>query len=451
MKNIIIFSDNELLNQLYLINLEIYIGASVTIIKDINSAKKSFKEFKNYDLIISVAMLNEYEIGKLSYMALEELCLPVPFILIGSPHDEMPNATIVPSSYNLQTLLRAIASVLGVTAKTMSEISVPKYYPISISYLQHIQNTPCDLYLQIKGPTNQHEYVLCSTKDTQIIAIIKKLQKEGVTNLFVLSQDRLMMVNKISLSLALMASGTSGASTNAKSDAVSAGFSFVAAQLIENAEVVQEIVTIADACSKVMDNVMSEVSGIKALVKILMQNQEGYIYTHSMLTAYVAKHIIKHVAWGGDSHIERINFMVFFHDLYLVPIYEKYPKARKEEDLLFGEMLTDEEKELVLNHARLAGEQITKYKKCPSGIDTLIKQHHGMSNGVGFATEFSDNISPLSKLFMIAEEFAEYYLDAKYKDKNFKINLPEYVSELHLKYSKHTYKKIIEPLLTLKV
>jgi response regulator RpfG family c-di-GMP phosphodiesterase len=200
-----------------------------------------------------------------------------------------------------------------------------------------------------------------------------------------------------------------------------------------------------------MDKVVSEISSLQALVNMLMQNQEGYIYTHSMLTAYVAKHIIKHVSWGGDSHIERINFMVFFHDIYLVPVYEKYPKARAEEDLLFGEMLTNEEKELVLNHARLAGEQITKYKKCPSGVDTLIKQHHGMGNGVGFATDFSDNISPLSKLFMIAEDFSEYYLRQKYKNKSFKINLPEYLSELHLKYSKHTYKKIIEPLLTLKV
>jgi response regulator RpfG family c-di-GMP phosphodiesterase len=363
----------------------------------------------------------------------------------------MPNATIVPSSYNLQNLLRAIAAVLGVTAKTMSEIDVPKYYPISISYLRHLQNTPCDLYLQIKGAGNQFEYVLSSVKDAPISTLIGKFQKEGITNLFVNSQERLLMVNKISLSLALIVSGTSNVSTSAKSDAISAGFSFVATQIFDNSEAVQEIVAIAETCSKVMDKVVSEISSMQALVNMLMQNQEGYIYTHSMLTAYVAKHIIKHVSWGGDSHIERINFMVFFHDIYLVPVYEKYPKARAEEDLLFGEMLTNEEKELVLNHARLAGEQITKYKKCPSGVDTLIKQHHGMGNGVGFATDFSDNISPLSKLFMIAEDFSEYYLRQKYKNKNFKINLPEYLSELHLKYSKHTYKKIIEPLLTLKV
>lgn len=451
MNKILVISDNDVLNQLYLINLEIYIGATVTIIKDTATAKNSFKEFKNFDLIMSTSMLGGADIGHMIFQALEDMSLPVPLVLIGTPAEEMPNVTVVPSSYNLQNLLRAIASILGITAKNMAEISVPQFYPISVSYLQHLQTSPCDLYLQVKGARSQFDYIQCSKKDSSISALVAKLHREGIVSLFVNSKDRITMVNKISLSLALQISGTSTATTMAKSDAISAGFSFAASQMLDSPEVVQELVAIAETCAKVMDKVTTEISGIKALVQMLMNNQEGYIYTHSMIVAYVAKHIVKNVTWGGDTHIERINFMVFFHDIYLVPIYEKYPEAQGEEDLLFGNMISDEEKEVVLNHARLAGEQISKYKKCPSGVDTLIKQHHGMGNGVGFATDFSDNISPLSKLFIVAEAFAEYYVKEKKKNKDFKINLKECVENLHARFPKHTYRKIIDPLLTIRL
>jgi response regulator RpfG family c-di-GMP phosphodiesterase len=451
MKNILVISDNDLLNELYKINLEIYIGAQVTILKDSVSVQKSFENFRQFDLIISMATLSEHDMGSMCALALKNMNLSIPLLLIGKPSKELTNVIIIPSSYNLQNLLRKVASELGVTARAMVEVLVPKYYPVSVVYLRHLAHTPCTLFLQVKVSKTQNDYIICSTKDSLITNLISKLQSEGVMDLFVNSLDRLSLVNKISFELTLLISGMNGASTAVKSDALSVGFSFAASQMMDNAEVVQELVGIAATCSKVMDAVVSEVTGMKALVQMLINNQEGYIYTHSMLIAYVAKHIIKNVTWGGETHIERINFMIFFHDIFLVPIYDSHPDLRTEEDLLFGDALTEGEKNILLNHARLSGEQITKFKKCPPGVDVLIKQHHGMSNGIGFATDYSDNISPLSKLFIVAEAFTDYYLNEKYKNNNFKINLKECVELLNSRFSKHTYRKIIEPLLTLKI
>jgi CheY-like chemotaxis protein len=452
MKKILVISDNDLLNQLYLINLQTYIGASVVVIEDINQAQVSFKDFKNYDLIISLAMLSEHDIGVMCFDYIKLMNLKIPLILIGTPRKEMANIIVIQSSYNLQTLLRSVASELGITAKKMLEVEVPKYFPVSVSYLKYLEKTPCELYLQVKVSKDQYEYVLCSKKDSLVSSFVTKLHSEGVANLFVKSSDRLNMVNGISvfLSEAIRNAGMEGALA-AKSEAISSGFEFVAAQIANNEEVIQELVGIAETCAKVMDVVLCEVTGIQALIQLLMRNQQGYIYTHSMLVAYVAKHIIKNVTWGGDSHIERINFMVFFHDIYLVPIFVKYPEAISEEELLFGNLLDDEEKEVLLNHARLAGEQVAKYKKCPSGIDLLIKQHHGMSNGMGFAIDFTDNVSPLSKVFIIAESFVEYYLREKKKDAKFKINLKVCTELLYSKYPKHTYRKIIDPLATIRI
>ena len=452
MKKILVLSDNELLNQLYLINLQIYIGANVELSIDAKNAEDALLNLDLFDLIISVAMMDDYEIGIKCYEQLKKLNLKIPLIIIGAPSKDLNNVTIIQSSYNLQSLLRSVASELGVTARKMMEADVPKFYPIAMNYLSYIKKAPCMLYLQFKIFNDQNEYVLCLNKEENITSLISKLQREGVLHLYVQSQDRLIVVNKISSVLTQIIRDTAiEKPIEAKASAILAGFNFAASQMIDHEEVVQEIVAVAESCVKAMDAVLNDINGIKELMQLLMSNPQGYIYTHSMLTAYAAKHILKNVSWGAESHIERINFMVFFHDIYLVPLYIKYPEATSEEDLLFGNELSNEEKEVILNHARLAGEQVSKFKKCPSGIDLLIKQHHGMGGGIGFATEFNDNVSPLSKVFIIAEAFSEICLKHRSQNEKLKINLGEVLASLYDKYNKHTYKKIIEPLAKIRI
>jgi hypothetical protein len=168
-----------------------------------------------------------------------------------------------------------------------------------------------------------------------------------------------------------------------------------------------------------------------------------------MLCAYVASYIVKKVPWGGETHIDKINFVLFFHDIALVPVFEKYPNSYSEEEMLFIESISEEDKNLILNHARISAELVTGLKKCPIGADLMIKQHHGISNGVGFATEYRDDISPLSKIIIISEAFIEEFM--VFKNKNEAINIDLILEKLNDRFPKHTYKKIIETLQTIKI
>ena len=130
----------------------------------------------------------------------------------------------------------------------------------------------------------------------------------------------------------------------------------------------------------------------------------------------------------------------------LVPIYSKHPSLKYEEDLLFSDALTDKEKEIVLNHARLAAEAIITYKRAPIGADLLIKQHHGITNGIGFAIDFKDDISPLSKIVLVAEAFIEEFMKMRDQNPNYQIDTKQLIAVLNEKFKKTTYKKIIETL-----
>ena len=206
---------------------------------------------------------------------------------------------------------------------------------------------------------------------------------------------------------------------------------------------------IANACTKAMEEMSKEAPSLRGLLQILNSNKNGFIYSHSMLAAFIASHIIKKVSWGGEGHIEKINFVLFFHDIMLAPIYAKHPTLKYEEDLLFSEALTDKEKEIVLNHARLSAELVITYRRAPLGADLLIKQHHGMTNGVGFAMEYKDDISPLSKIVLISEAFVEEFVKGKEADSHYQVDLKKMIGLLSERFKKNTYKKIIDTLETL--
>jgi response regulator RpfG family c-di-GMP phosphodiesterase/CheY-like chemotaxis protein len=441
MDQILVISDNEILNQLYVTNLEVYLGVKVVVVE---STKKAFELLKNntYKLVITINMINGLDSATELYDHLNAIKYKTKMVAIGHPSKELGEVIVVANSYNLQNLIRACAQELGVTAKDMASKEVPKYYAIENKFLARIKEVPCAVYMQLKGG----EYTMVARKGDAIGESVHRFTNEGVTTLYVNSLDRLSIINLISVSIVDFLKSTEGLETNDKVEAVKTGFQFSAANFSQSAEVTAEIMNIAKASSKVMEEIVSDIPGLKKLLTVLNSDRDGYVYTHSMLAAYVSNHIIRRVSWGGESHIEKINFVLFFHDIMLVPIYMKHPHLKYEEDLLFSDELDDKEKEVVLNHARTAAELVVTYKRAPIGADLLIKQHHGMTNGVGFATEFKDDISPLSKIVLVAEAFVEEFMRMREQNPNYQLDPKKIVVTLNEKFKRTTYKKIVETL-----
>ncbi len=441
MSQILVISDNEILNQLYVNNLEVYLGARVVLV---DNTQKAFALFKTGapNLVITLSHVN----GSDSASEVQKYLLTHKhksrLIVIGNPGKEMDDVIIVPNSYNLQNLIRSCAKELGVTAKEMAEKEMPQYYPIAHEFLSKLKEVPCSVYIQMKDGN----YTIVAKKGDTIGETIRQFAREGMTTLYVNSLDRLLIINMISLSIVEFLKKTEGLEVSEKSEAVKTGFNFASYSISTSPEITSEIINIANACTKIMESIVTETPSLKKLLSILNSQRDGYVYMHSILAAYVSNHIIRRVSWGGESHIEKINFVLFFHDIMLAPIYLKHPTLKYEEDLLFNESLSDKEKELVLNHARLAAEVIVTYKRAPIGADLLIKQHHGITNGIGFAIDFKDDVSPLSKIVLISEAFIEEFMKFRDQDPNYVLDVKKILEILNEKFKRTTYRKIIETL-----
>lgn len=451
MSKALIVSDNNILNQLYQINLEVYLATVVTLVASTQEAQGLFESGEVYDLVIVANIINEIDSATVVHQLFKKNKINFPLVIVGKPVKEIPKAVVVKNSYDLKKFLSSIAGILGITSKTMAALNVAEFYPLDMKFLMYLGEAPCSIFMEEKRNNEASSYLQAIKKGSQTLEFVRKLSSEGHASLFVNKLDRLAVVDQISKNLCNFIVNTKDMAVEEKSQSLEAGFEFVAAGFSKLAETTQEILMISNACTRVMEEVMGEVPSLSSLLELLKGHKNGYIYSHSMLVSYVSGHIVKRISWGGEGHIEKINFVIFFHDIVLAPIYLKYPELKYEEDLIFCDKLSDKEKEIVLNHARLSAELVLGYRKVPMGADLLIKQHHGMTTGVGFATTYKDDISPLAKVILISEAFIEEYMKGKDNDVNYQIDVKAIIKQLNEKFKKSTYKKIIEVLETIKI
>ena len=450
MSKTLVVCDNEFLSILYIMNLEVYLNTSVELVTTTEAAISIHKKNKNFDLIISLNTINKKNAIKDIEEYRSGYAVKTPLINVGAEADaDIDIKTFsISSRYNIQSILKKSAVILGVTAKQMAEMQMSPFYAISMSPMEGLTKAPCNIYVEKDG-----SHKLLTRAADPLEENLNSAKIAGADKIFVKSSDRLVVVNNVSLKLiekiTQALNNSEGASNEKKLEILNDGYEFAMVNLFTSEEIKQEMVSIASASAKVMGDVVKDNAQLKGLLATMLSNRSGYIFTHSMITSYVANHIIKNVTWGGDGQTDKINFVLFFHDIYLAPIFMKHPQLKFEKTLLESPLLSEKEKEIVMNHARLAAELAVAYKRCPMGADILIKHHHGMKKGSGFANKYPEDLSPLSKVLLIAEAFVEQFIamtDAKQKPE-MKIIIPKLVEE----FVSASYIKIIQTLVNMPI
>lgn len=444
MHRVLLISDNDLLRALYVANLKVYVNSEAVTCNHHNDAYSLLDGENSFDVVICQNTIGEDHAGVLIYQHILENDIDAEIIILGREEDVPDEVNVIGDPMNMQSLLRLCAQKLGISAKDMAELDVPSmfYFPIRMFY--SLEVAPCEVYVK-----NGNDFNLIYNEGQKIWPEIRKYLDQEVNGLYVSAQSRVLLINNATANILkeLRAKRDGADATLEKLDIVEQGIEVVAQSFFENAVPTKEVVALSNECMKTMQEVVSEVPDLKGLILLLTQNKSGFLYAHSIIAAFVADFIISHISWGADTHKEKLKFVLFFHDLYLGQIYTKYPDLTYEDQLVLDKRLSNEEKELVLAHASLAAEAVAKFPKAPMGVDAIIRQHHGTTNGLGFAITYKDDISPLAKVLIIAEAFTEYILRAL-KEEGKKAAKKDVIAELKEKFPKHTYIKIIDCLET---
>lgn len=446
MSQALVISDNEIINDVYTLNLQVYTATNVTVKKNLDEAIKLLELSPNYDLIVALTKIGQDDVGKKLGEFLKKNKVEIPLILVGegSTALKQQDVVLIKGLFDLPQLIKAVAKFLEITAQDMMKLPVPAFYPIPLSMFKNQKKLICDVYFRI-NKQDEKEYIMVWEKASSVDDKFNSYLKEGVKNLYIPADFRLKFINSTTQGI-LANLNDPNATAGEKVQAVEQAFELTADQLFNNEEVSLEMAEISKSCVAAISSVIKDAPKLKGLLASLLANKSSFIYLHSVMTTYVGTHIVRNVSWGGESHVDKVSFVLFFHDIYLVPIYNKYPHLKYEDELLRESELTDQEKNLVLKHARLAGEMVKDLPRAPLGADTIITQHHGMTNGEGFAMDFKDDISPLAKVVVIAESFVDELLKQRDSTGKQDYDLAAILAILNKRYRRSSYRKIVNTL-----
>lgn len=433
MKLTLLVENNTELESFYSLNLQTWVGAKILPKKEAKFCLKAFEENPDIACIITKARngleksaeaLNEY---------LKSSGKDIPLIIIGKSSVEGENVVHLKSGLDIKPLMQNVAKAIGVTAQDMATMQVPEHFPIPINYFSALKRTITDVYEEDIDKPGAFKKKLNANEEFDA-EIIKKYIQEGVANLYVMKNDRLTFVTNVTQELVAKIE-LEDLNDNEQIAAAEMGQQLLS-QKLALVGITEETTKLANKQIKMMANNARKYPKMGKLLARLMSNKAGYLFKHGQILTYICNHMMENIDWGNADQKKKISFVAFFHDIMLQNDEQAMIHSEAE---LKNSNLDPKSRELVNKHAQLAAEMIQKYPHAPMGADQIIRQHHGITHGIGFSETYGGNLSPMTIVFIISEEVTDQIIRAG-KDLNF----PALINRMREKYPTQRFQKIID-------
>jgi response regulator RpfG family c-di-GMP phosphodiesterase len=431
----LLVENNEKIESFYRLNLYTWLALETVTAVDATTAMKILgsAEGKEINLIIARAQIGKEQTALELVNFLKSKNLEIPVIVIG-PGKEVPGTFAhMKNSLQLKTMIQGSAKALGITAQAMMNKPVPDYFPIPLPFFSFLKRSVCTVYAQDKSVL--FEKMKDFSKDE-----IKSLESSGVKTLFVNKLDRLEFVNNLTTEL-MATLDEKELSADEQMSAGDATLNLASKKLVSMG-ITEETVGLAHKAMDVMKKNAKQNPKLSQLLDRLLANKTSYLFTHTQLLSYIGLHIVKNIDWGNNEQEEKICFIAFFHDIALEK--DEHGKIKSSLELKKADF-SEIDKSLVDKHAQISAELVSKFPHAPMGADQIIRQHHGTLNGVGFSEHFGNNVSPMSIVFIVAEEFTRIVL--KYSESE--MNRTQMIRELKDAFPKARFQKVIDLLNTI--
>lgn len=433
MKTTLIVENNLQLQSFYAINLHTWVGTHCISKSEAKLAMQYLMENAGHiDLIITKASIGTERSAEAIFKYLLDKALSIPLLVIGDGPLASNGVTHIFSALAIKDIIQHSAKALKVTAKEMAALSVPEFFEIPIQNFFLLKESICDIYT-MEG--NTYTPYLNATQEIHKNNL-KKMSEAGTRFLFVRKNDRLKFVTNMNEEIAAQLN-LNELNTDEQISAVEMSQNLLHTR-IKRLGITDETIDLAKRNLKFMAKTANKSPKLKHLLARLIKNKTGYQFQHSQLLMFVATHLMNQMDWVTDEQRKKLQFMAFFHDITL----ENSEMARiHTSEALRASSFTDKEKEEIKKHAQASAVLATQYPGAPAGVDQIIKQHHGMLNGVGFSEHYSQNISPMAIVFILSEDFVDELIQT---GKDFSVAIK--ISQMRERYTTQRFKKIIDAL-----
>jgi HD-GYP domain-containing protein (c-di-GMP phosphodiesterase class II) len=200
-----------------------------------------------------------------------------------------------------------------------------------------------------------------------------------------------------------------------------------------------------DLTNKTISAVIYSLSKIDRLWDYLQRKADSgsFFSEHSLAVSVLACAIAEETDWKTEYTFKKLVIASLLHDIGIEDEHLIYLRSNKDEG--FKQLCSSKQKQY-MEHPDKACIILNSFPELPANVDTIVMEHHERPSGDGFPRKLdSFNITPLSCVFIIAEEFyhllhkGNYTIEARNKALAI---LPEI-------YSKGNFKNPLNSLLRL--
>jgi HD-GYP domain-containing protein (c-di-GMP phosphodiesterase class II) len=437
MSQTILIEPNDELRKIFSLNLNTYAGTDVIERKNSEEAIDLLKILPNINLIITRNRHAEDMSALKLFQFIEAELLDIPMIVIGDEPQLADKVMIFKEPFTWETLIKGAARFLGVTPEDLSKRARPDFVPVTLSYFYDITETPCDVFIRIRKSATESQYVKrIHSKDIFDYAAIKKYEEGGLKEFYVSKDYQQYFVTFVTNSLIRKLESND---LNNEERILTTAHSFdVVADQIQNIGLDQTSIELADIGINSMMKTVQDAPQLADLLKFLFSNKISYAFQHANLISVICQYILSKQSWAQPKHLEILSFVAFFSDITLKSEAQIRVNSMDE---LNSSNFSLEEKDEVLYHAKNACDLLDLHPKMNEYVKTVLLQHHGKHDGIGFAQDPGEDLHPLSKVFIVADSFVKILLSP---------NMPSFKKDilpiLYQRLSNPSYQKIIKAL-----
>jgi len=407
MSQTILIEPNQDLNKIYSLNLNTFVGTDVIQRTNAEDAISLLKILPQISLIITAVKIGDEDTAvKISeYIRSEKL--ETALIVLGDCPALEKNFVCLNPPISWETLIQMAAKHLGITLNEVPKEPKPDFIPVGLYYFYDIHQTPCDVYIKIKKSPSESQFVKrIHQKDTFDQMIINKYEQQGLKE-FYIPKDYIQYFTTFVTNNLVKKLERDDLSIEERILTTSNGHDMVRDR-IESMGLDDAIVDLADASINSMIKSVKDSPEVTGLLKFLFSSKVSYAYQHCHLLTLMCHYIFSKQSWYKPEHLKILSFVSFFSDLTLKTPQQIQIGSNQE---LAISNLTDEERNQVINHASDAAKILSGHPEFNDYVKTVLLQSHGKFNGIGFEDNPSEELHPLSKVFIVADNFVKILLN----------------------------------------
>ncbi|MBA2406268.1 MAG: hypothetical protein H0V66_15940 [Bdellovibrionales bacterium] len=316
------------------------------------------------------------------------------------------------------------------------------YCRIDIDFLTKLDGINKNLYIRLSAD----KYIkIFNEDDNTNLLDIKKYKEKGIQYLYVNRETAMWVLTQIQkqINIFLKANNFRFVLRGA-SDSPEKRFEQKILRIDDEVHVDAEFKQTIDKAIENIRAIVEKEQKIEHILAVLKSHKDEYaFFTQKInLTSVVACILAKQLDWISKTTMDKLVYASVLSDITLAVRPELLKIQTIAEFEKIKETLSDDDQKVFLSHPKDAANLIKRYfTAAPPDTDALAYQHHEQPDGHGFPLRLkAERISPLSALFIVANDFSYYFLLDE------EPNMDDFLLKCHSRYDYMNFRKIIKAL-----